>query len=59
MGHGYNINITAWRADEGVLFFLRLSNEMCLCVVKVGVGLLICRYARELCVVHDYSRLLF
>ena len=30
MGHGYIINITVWRADEGVIFFSVLFNEMCL-----------------------------
>ena len=38
MGHGYNINITAWRADEGVLFFSVLFNEMCLIGGSRGGG---------------------
>ena len=33
---GFIVNITAWRADEGALFFSVLFNEMCLFVVKVG-----------------------
>ena len=38
MGHGYYINITAWRADEGVLFFSVLFNEVCLIGGSRGGG---------------------